>query len=493
MKKLLLLIALLFTAATFNGADFNNDGRPDLLLLNKYSRQTAVWYMNNNVQIGGAFGPTIPAGWRIVTAIDFNRDQHPDFLAYNATTRQTAVLFLNGMTGIGIGWGPLLPAGWTLVAAADYDGDSSIDFVLFNPTTRQTAIWYMTTCVNSGQVFNPALISGAMGPTLPVGYFIVTVDDFNRDGHPDYLLFNSGTGKTAIWYMNGATLVAGAYGPTLPNGYSALETGDYNGDGYPDMVVDGAASVVYLNNNIPTGAAFVHPVIPPAYELSSASDDACQKSISPTSLVLNTTNGGTFQIQVLTSNQNCVWETAHSSDWPMITVTSGGSGRGNSVVTFTVSNNTDVNPRNGSIDVAGFTFAVHQAGTFNGMFEGNWYGTYTRPWTSPSGCTMTTNTGVGVSIAVEGAVVYNGAQASYIDGLPCFDASCNLLSYAYTTGNIGGGVSGNVISFTYNGSAQGGDCAGDTISITYNGTLAANGTLQLTDQAGYQITLYRVQ
>ena len=42
--------------------DFNNDGKPDYLLYNASTRQTALWYLNNNVHIGGASGPTL-AGW----------------------------------------------------------------------------------------------------------------------------------------------------------------------------------------------------------------------------------------------------------------------------------------------------------------------------------------------------------------------------------------------------------------------------------------------
>jgi hypothetical protein len=30
------------------------------------TRQTAIWYMNNNVFVGGAYGPTLPAGWSLV-------------------------------------------------------------------------------------------------------------------------------------------------------------------------------------------------------------------------------------------------------------------------------------------------------------------------------------------------------------------------------------------------------------------------------------------
>ena len=44
--------------------DFNSDGYSDYLLYNASTRQTALWYLNNNVHIGGASGPTLPAGWQ---------------------------------------------------------------------------------------------------------------------------------------------------------------------------------------------------------------------------------------------------------------------------------------------------------------------------------------------------------------------------------------------------------------------------------------------
>ena len=38
--------------------DFNGDGKPDYLLYNPSTRQTVIWYLNNNVLIGHAYGPT---------------------------------------------------------------------------------------------------------------------------------------------------------------------------------------------------------------------------------------------------------------------------------------------------------------------------------------------------------------------------------------------------------------------------------------------------
>ena len=46
-------------------ADFNGDGKPDYVLYKANTRQTAIWYMNNNVFVSGAYGPTLPAGWSL--------------------------------------------------------------------------------------------------------------------------------------------------------------------------------------------------------------------------------------------------------------------------------------------------------------------------------------------------------------------------------------------------------------------------------------------
>jgi N-acetylneuraminic acid mutarotase len=96
--------------------DFNNDGRPDYLLYNASTRQTVVWYMNNNVHVGGGVGPTLPGGWSVVSVEDFNRDGHPDYLLFNSTTRATVIWYMNNNVHVGGAVGPTLPAAWNLVA-----------------------------------------------------------------------------------------------------------------------------------------------------------------------------------------------------------------------------------------------------------------------------------------------------------------------------------------------------------------------------------------
>ena len=70
-------------------SDFNGDSKPDYVLYNASTRGTAVWYLNNNVFLGSAYGPTLPAGWTLVDAADFNRNGETDYALFNPSTRQT--------------------------------------------------------------------------------------------------------------------------------------------------------------------------------------------------------------------------------------------------------------------------------------------------------------------------------------------------------------------------------------------------------------------
>ena len=66
------------------------------MLYNGSTRQTAIWYMHNNVFAGGAFGPILPAGWNVIDVADFNRDGNNDYTLFNSSTRQTAIWYLSG-------------------------------------------------------------------------------------------------------------------------------------------------------------------------------------------------------------------------------------------------------------------------------------------------------------------------------------------------------------------------------------------------------------
>jgi len=237
------------------------------VLGNAGTRQTAIWYLNNNVFISGTYGPTLPAGWGLRSVADFNRDTHPDYALFNPVTDRTAIWYLSGPTFIGGAYGPTLPGGWELVATADFNGGGKPDYVLYKPTTGQTAIWYLN---------NNVFISGAYGPTLPAGWELVATADFNGGGKPDYVLYKPTTGQTAIWYLNNNVFISGAYGPTLPSGWELVATADFNGGGKPDYVLYNAntrqTAIWYMNNNVFVSGAF-GPTLPAGWSLVATVND----------------------------------------------------------------------------------------------------------------------------------------------------------------------------------------------------------------------------
>ena len=218
-------------------SDFNGDGHPDYVLYNRFTRQTAIWYLNNNVFIGGRYGPTIPAPWYVVDVADFDGDGHPDYVLYNPVNQRTAIWYLNNNVLTRYAYGPTLPSGWFLGAVGDFNGDGKPDYLLFTQVGNNfpTAIWYMNNNVH---------VASASGPTLPNGWFLRGVADFNGDGKPDFLLYNASyvlgadnNNRTAIWYLNNNVFIGGRFGPTIPAGWSVLDVADFDRDGHPDYVL----------------------------------------------------------------------------------------------------------------------------------------------------------------------------------------------------------------------------------------------------------------
>src|SRR6266545_163073 len=147
-------------------------------------------------------------------------------------------------------------------AVADFNRDGHPDWVVRNASTHQTAVWYL---------HNNVYFGGGYGPTLPPGWVVVGTADFNHDGHTDYLLFHPSSGHTAIAYLSGLTLIGAAWGPTLPSGWALVATTDFNGDASPDYTLFNASTrqtaIWYLNNNVYAGSAW-GPALPAGWSLT---------------------------------------------------------------------------------------------------------------------------------------------------------------------------------------------------------------------------------
>ena len=84
----------------------------------------------------------------------------------------------------------------------------------------------------------------------------------------------------------------------------------------------------------------------------------CNYAISPTVASLGP-EGSTNTVAV-TASSGCAWVTSENASW--ITITGGASGTGSGTVTYTVTANPTITPRNAVITIAGQSFDVTQAG-----------------------------------------------------------------------------------------------------------------------------------
>jgi hypothetical protein len=86
-------------------------------------------------------------------------------------------------------------------------GDGPPNYLLVNTSTRSTVIWYSSRATHT---------RSRTGPTVVPGYDAVGLADFDANGRPDYLLYNSATQQTTIWYMNDKFFIHNVGGSSRP-------------------------------------------------------------------------------------------------------------------------------------------------------------------------------------------------------------------------------------------------------------------------------------
>ncbi len=222
-------------------ADFDGDGRDDLVVANSSTASPQVWLSRPSGWIAAGNGLPLVGGGGAIAVGDFDGDGYKDLVA--STGR---VLF----GGAGVTWiqGPLLPHALSLnpyliaVATGDVNADGRVDVVLSDGTG------YYVFRANADRTFT-SFGNGLPGPAASSGGWLVVVD-LEQDGISEIL------GPGQMWRSDGQgnwQTVAG-----LPPSTVAAVVLDIDRDGVMEVVVNGAGvAFTYVGQALQPGTLTV--------------------------------------------------------------------------------------------------------------------------------------------------------------------------------------------------------------------------------------------
>jgi hypothetical protein len=210
--------------------DFDGDKKYDLLWRNVSSGELVVWTMNGSTVASSATASVNPGaytsttGWQVQGIADFNGDGKSDILWRKAETGETAVWFMNSSVKSGGGrtsssaGAYSSTTGWQIQGIGDFNGDGKSDILLRDAVTGRMAIWTM-----DGKTVTNAYASVDAGLyTSTTGLQVSAISDFDGDGKSDILLRDAGTGQTRVWVMNGSQVTSYTATDATPGAYTPL-------------------------------------------------------------------------------------------------------------------------------------------------------------------------------------------------------------------------------------------------------------------------------
>ena len=191
-------------------ADFDGDGKVELLWRHAVTGAIHVWRLHGGVQAAVAGLPSEPdAAWIIVGTVDMHGTGRPGILWQHATTGALRYWVLDGTVLVGVeAIAHDSEPAWRVVATADGDGHGHANLYWRHGATGDNRIWHMdgTVC---------AAVS-RLDAEPDLQWRMVVAVDLNGDGRPDLVWHNPTTGGGRVWFMDGAARIGEAALETVP-------------------------------------------------------------------------------------------------------------------------------------------------------------------------------------------------------------------------------------------------------------------------------------
>lgn len=193
---------------------------------------------------------TVGSSAQAVFVADFNKDGKPDLLVIdNPTTGSLTPTTLQVLPGNGDGTfqSPVNTAGvsnFSVAAVGDFNGDGIPDVAMVSLGNGSSNIGTVNIFLGNGNGTFTATAQTLTTGNIPV---LINVADVNHDGILDLVVANKGDNTISVFTGKGDGTFALASTRNFSNSTSdvplALVAGDFDGDGNPDLVVSIASTV----------------------------------------------------------------------------------------------------------------------------------------------------------------------------------------------------------------------------------------------------------
>ncbi len=226
-------------------ADFDQDGRPDLIVNNQVTSQVTILLSGADRQFSRVTSFSIGTSTRAIAAGNLNEnDSNPDIVTLDAGGSKGYYAYGNGDGTFQAPRPLLVGTGAQDVAIGNFDGVNGNDLVVSNLTNNSVLVM-----LNRGGVkgFLPGVphSAGRSPRALAVG-------DLNGDGLDDIAVVNTApvaAGSVSVLLSNASA--PGTFGATtsyvVGAGPKSVVVADFNGDGAPDIAVLNAGVTGTLN------------------------------------------------------------------------------------------------------------------------------------------------------------------------------------------------------------------------------------------------------
>jgi len=129
--------------------DFNGDGHRDIIWHHRTEGRISAWLMNGTRLASGVElspGRVADVNWRIAGAADFNADGRTDLVWHHQETGKLAIWFMDGvrlMSGVPVNPDTVADTNWQIRAVGDINRDGRPDLLWQHETSGQIAAWFM--------------------------------------------------------------------------------------------------------------------------------------------------------------------------------------------------------------------------------------------------------------------------------------------------------------------------------------------------------------